>query len=84
MNAHVMIWFFRGFFILGATMSLWGAMRPAGIVRLTARWYSWSFRLNGFEADIRPTKKAEKIVSIWCFLYAVIFAAASYFSFAVK
>ena len=64
-------------FLFFALVALFPILRPEVAARLSARYFTWSMKIFGFDADVRVTPRAVKICRAWnlsmlCIL-AVIF-----------
>ena len=53
------------FFGLMWLMCLFSVLQPQSVVNLTAKYFKWSIKLYGFEAEIKPTPRAIVMVRIW-------------------
>ncbi len=61
------------FYSFCSFMCLGAILKPKSVLKLTEKWFKFSLKLYGFEGDIGPGAKAEKIVQVWNLIGFLIF-----------
>ena len=68
-------------FVCFASVALFPILKPDAAARLSARYFTWSMKIFGFECDVRVTPRAVKICRAWnlfmlCVVALILFAVA--------
>jgi hypothetical protein len=65
------------FFSICLLLSLLTVMRPKMLTRLNLAYFRWTFKLMGYEIELKPTSpnKPEKIARVWAILMCLAFTA---------
>ena len=73
-NIPLPLLIFGIFFCLILLICLFAILKPEPIVNLTSKYFRWSMKLYGFEAEIKPTPKAKIICRTWNLFMLLFFS----------